>query len=190
MSTKSTSWSTVQDFLQDSDSQTTNCFQQTQWDELCQIASGIAGHLECIALDQVANGLNNIVRLLEFSNKTRWAARIHIRRDTPLVSSTRLESEIATMQFIKENCDIPVPRVFAYQVDENNPVKAAFILMELLPGIVAMDALGGYKVHRGVIDKEYRPNFYRSVAKFHVRLCLPNLTCRLTGVICILTLTA
>lgn len=169
MSTKSTSWTTVQDFLQESDSQTADCFHRTQWDELSRIASGLAGQLECKALDKVASGLNNIVRPLEFSDKTRWAARVHIRRGKPpLINSTKLETEIATMQFIKEYSSLQVPRVFAYEVDENNPVGAAFILMELLPGTVAMDALGGYKAHRGVIPKEHRQNFYRSVAKSHV----------------------
>ncbi|KAL5341783.1 hypothetical protein BJX70DRAFT_26420 [Aspergillus crustosus] len=72
------------------------------------------------------------------------------------------------MQYIKEHSDLPVPQVFAYEVDEKNPVGAAFILMELLPGSVAMDALGGYEVHRGVIAREYRQNFYRSVAKCHL----------------------
>lgn len=171
MSTESSSWTTVQDFLQDSDSQTADCFHRTRWKELCRIASGLAGHLECKVLDQVASGLNNIVRVLEFSNQTRWVARVHIRRsNSPLVSSTKLKTEIATMQFIKEHSDLLVPRVFAYEADENNPVSAAFMLMELLPGIVAMDALGGRKAHRGVIPREHRQNFYRSVANSHVRL--------------------
>lgn len=165
MSTESTSWNTIQNFLQDCDSQTADCFHRTQWDELCQIASSAAG-MQCVALDQLASGLNNIVRLLEFSNQTRWAARVHIRRST--FSRVKNESEVATMQFIKEHCDLPIPRIFAYEADDNNPVQAAFILMELLPGIVAMDALGGHEVHRGVIAKQYRQNFYRSVAKAHV----------------------
>jgi hypothetical protein len=170
MSTESTSWTTVQRFLQDSDSQTGDCFRRTQWDELCRIASGFAGQ-GCIALDQVTSALNNIARVLEFSDQTRWVARVHIRRSTsPLASRIKLETEVATMQFIKEHTDLPLPRILACAVDENNPVKTAFILMELLPGIVAMDALGGHKVHRGVIPKEHRQNFYRSVAKSHVRL--------------------
>jgi hypothetical protein len=171
MSTDSSSWSTVQVFLEksDTDSQTARCFHQTRWDELCRVASGLAG-LECVALDRVASGLNNIVRLLEFSNKKCWVARIHIRRNSPaLVSRTKLESEISTMRFIKEHSDLPVPRVFAYEVDDKNLVGAAFILMEQLYGSVAMDALGGYEVHRGVISRKYRENFYRSVAKCHVR---------------------
>ncbi|KAL4935705.1 hypothetical protein BDV06DRAFT_234005 [Aspergillus oleicola] len=149
MSTNSTSWKTVQSFLQNSDSQTTDCFHQTQWGELCRIASDHAGQFECVALDQVASGLNNIVRLLEFSDRTRWAARVHIKRNTSsLVNSTKLENEVATMQFIKEHSSLPVPRVFAYESGENNPVGAAFILMEVLPGSVAMDALGGHEAHR------------------------------------------
>ncbi len=76
---------------------------------------------------------------------------------------------MATMQFIRERSDLTVPRVFAYALDENNPVGAAYILMEVLPGIVAMDALGGYEVHRGVIPVQHRPSFYRSVAACHVR---------------------
>lgn len=171
MSTESSSWTTVQDFLQESDSQTANWFHRTRWDELCRIASGLVNHLECTPLDQVASGLNNIARVLEFSDQTRWVARVHIRRsNSPLDSSTKLKTEIATMQFIQEHSALLVPRVFAYDVDENNPVNAAFMLMELLPGIVAMDALGGHRVHRGVIPREHRPNFYRSVAKAHVRL--------------------
>lgn len=172
MSTDSTSWATVQGFLHNSDSQTTDCFHRTQWNELCRIVSGLSGHLECVALNQVASGLNNIVRLLEFSDKTRWAARVHIRRNNSSLS-TKLENEVATMQFIKEHSSLPVPRVFAYDFDENNSVSAAFILMELLPGTVAMDALGGYEAHRGVIPKEYRQNFYRSVAKCHVSPPVP-----------------
>jgi aminoglycoside phosphotransferase (APT) family kinase protein len=72
------------------------------------------------------------------------------------------------MQFIKEHSKLPVPRVFAYAVDENNSVGAAFILMELIPGCAAMDAYGGLEVHHGLIPREYRQTFYRSVAKCHV----------------------
>jgi aminoglycoside phosphotransferase (APT) family kinase protein len=129
-------------------------------------------HLECIALDQVTSGLNNLVRLLEFSDKSRWAARVPIK-----TSTAELEAEVATMQFIQKHSDLPVPTVFAYALDENNPAAVAYMLIEVLPGIVAMDALGGHKVHRGVIAAQYRPRFYRSVAACHVRLSSdPNLT--------------
>lgn len=74
------------------------------------------------------------------------------------------------MQYIKEHSDLAVPRVFAYAPDENNPAAVAYMLIEVLPGIIAMDALGGHEVHRGVIPTQYRRQFYRSVATCHVRL--------------------
>jgi hypothetical protein len=124
-----------------------------------------------VALDQVTSGLNNIVRLLEFSDRTRWAARVRIKPTTSLqAGNAELESEIATMQYIKEHSDLPVPGVFAYALDENNPAAVAYMLIEVLPGIVAMDALGGYEVHRGVIPTQYRRHFYRSVATCHVQI--------------------
>lgn len=159
------SWSSIQDFLVSSDRQTIDCFHQTRWDALCQIASTHAGGLGCVALDQVAGGLNNIVRMLEFSDQSRWVVRVLIRRSS---RGENLDSEVATMQFIKDNSELPVPRVFASASNRQNSANAAFILMELLPGCVAMDALGGYPVHRGEIPRDYRANFYRSVAKCHV----------------------
>ncbi|KAL0941928.1 uncharacterized protein CTRU02_204691 [Colletotrichum truncatum] len=171
MATDSASWTTVQEFLQNNDQQTISCFNQVNWDQLCRIASGANCSLECVALDQVANGLNNIVRQLEFSDKTRWAARIPIIRG-PLYNSfwTNLQNEIATMQFIQEASSLRVPRIFAYDTEVNNAAKSAFMLIEILPGIVAMDALGGHKLHRGVIPVEYRKPFYRSVAECHVQM--------------------
>lgn len=131
------------------------------------IASNSNGHMECKALDQVTSGLNNVVRLLEFSDGSRWAARVHIKSQTS--GHTELESEVATMQFITEYSGLIIPKVYAYAFDKDNPAAVAYMLIEVLPGIVAMDALGGHKVHRGMIPTQYRQNFYRSVAKCHVR---------------------
>ncbi|KAL2755378.1 hypothetical protein ACRALDRAFT_211377 [Sodiomyces alcalophilus JCM 7366] len=152
------------------DSDATSCFQQTQWDQLCLIASDSNGHMECKALDQVASGRNNLVRLLEFSDGTRWAARVNIKSQTS--GRSELKSEVAAMQFISDYSDLDavVPEVYAYAFDNDNPAAVAYILMEVLPGIVAMDALGGHKVHRGVIPRWCRPNFYRSVALRHIQM--------------------
>lgn len=102
------SWTTVDDFLQNGDSRAAKCFRQTQWDQLCLVASNANRHLECVALDQVTSGLNNVVRLLEFSDRSRWAARIQIKT----TGNAKLKTEVATMQYIKEHSDLAVPRVF------------------------------------------------------------------------------
>lgn len=171
-SDSTSSWTTVQDFLQNGDSRAASCFRRTRWDQLCLIASNANRDLECVALDQVTSGLNNVVRLLEFSDRSRWAARVQIKSTMCLreqVGNAGLGAEVATMQFIKDHSDLAVPEVFAYALDENNPAEVAYMLIEVLPGIVAMDALGGYEVHRGVIPAQYRQPFYRSVAACHVR---------------------
>lgn len=166
----SSSWSTVHDFHQNGDSRAVACLRRTRWNQLCCAASAANRRLECVALDQVASGLNNIVRLLEFSDGSRWAARVQIKSTTPAQASySKLAAEIATMQFIREHSDLAVPKVFAYALDDQNPAGVAYMLIEVLPGTVAMDALGGYEVHRGVIPMQYRQPFYRSVAAAHVR---------------------
>ncbi|KAK4140282.1 uncharacterized protein C8A04DRAFT_40069 [Dichotomopilus funicola] len=166
VSHSSSFWATVNDFLQSADSRAARCFRQTQWDQLCIIASKANRWLECVALDRVTSGFNNVVRLLEFSDRSRWAARVQIKN----TSNAELEAKVATMQYIKEHSELAVPRVFAYTLDENNPAAVAYMLIEVLRGIVAMDALGGYDVHRGVIPTQYRPQFYRSVAACHVQI--------------------
>ncbi|KAJ5691108.1 hypothetical protein N7488_011843 [Penicillium malachiteum] len=152
MSAESSSWSSVQRFLEKSDIQTVDYFRRTKWDELCRTASGLAEDLECLALDQVASGLNNIVRVLQFSDQTRWAARVHIRRNcSSFDSGIKLEAEVGTLQFIKQHSDLRVPRIFAYETDENNLMGVAFMLMELLPSSVAIDANSGYELYRSIM---------------------------------------
>lgn len=73
------------------------------------------------------------------------------------------------MQLLKDRSCLPVPEVFAYEVNENNDVGVPFILMEFIPGNTAMNAAGGSDQHRGRIPAQYRPTFYRSVAQCHVR---------------------
>ncbi|KAK3298367.1 kinase-like domain-containing protein [Chaetomium fimeti] len=155
------SWVTIHDFLQNGHSRATSYFRRTQWDQLCLIASNTNRHLECFALDKVTGGLNNLVRLLEFSDGSRWAARIRIKSVAPLqAGNNELGAEVATMQFVKEHSNVPIPRVFAYATNEDNPAGVAYMLIEVLPGVVAMDALGGYHVHRGVISTGAVPSSF------------------------------
>lgn len=139
---------------------------ETDWPKLCQLASDLNDGLSCVPLNETTNGLNNLVRLLQFSDMTRWVARVALRRSA--ADSAKLRREVHVMQFIRERSSLPVPKVFAYEADEHNSVGVPFILMEFLPGNTAMDAAGGYEVHRGQIPSLYRPTFYRSVAECHV----------------------
>ncbi|KAI1170884.1 kinase-like domain-containing protein [Nemania sp. FL0916] len=141
--------------------------QKTNWTNLCQRASELNNGLICAPFSKRTNGMNNLVCILEFSDCTRWVARISLHSSA--AASAKLRSEIAVMQLIKERCECPVPEIFAYETDSNNSVGVPYILMEFLPGNTAMDSAGGYEVHGGRIPQVHRQRFYRSVAKCHAQ---------------------
>ncbi|KAH9897375.1 protein kinase-like domain-containing protein [Xylariomycetidae sp. FL2044] len=88
--------------------------------------------------------------------ETNWtalcelASRLNDNLDTLLRTSavdlTKLRNEIDIMRCIKDRSDLPVPRIFAYEVDQINLIGAPFILMDFIPGDTTMDAAGGYEV--------------------------------------------
>jgi hypothetical protein len=144
-----------------------NALDRTNWDELCAVASRINKDLPCCPLDKITHGMNNLDRLLRFGDQTFWVARISL--NDSLENSTKLRSEIDTMQYIKDQSQLPIPQVFTYKVDrEDNTAGVPYILMEFIPGNTAMDSGGGFNAHRGRVPDALRPNFYRSVAKCHV----------------------
>ncbi|KFY68165.1 hypothetical protein V498_10727 [Pseudogymnoascus sp. VKM F-4517 (FW-2822)] len=82
----------------------------------------------------------------------------------------KLQSEVDTMAIVRERTNIPVPQVFGYETNDSNPVGVAFILMEFLPGNVAMDADGGYETHNGEIPPQHKTNFYKRIAQVQVEM--------------------
>jgi len=80
----------------------------------------------------------------------------------------KLQGEMDVIALIRERTKIPVPRVFGYEFDGNNRTRVAFMLMEFLPGNVAIDADGGYEAHRGQIPPQHRGSFYDAAAQVQV----------------------
>lgn len=150
-----------------------DAIQEIDWDKLCRFASQLNNGLACVPLDKITNGLHNIVRIIEFSDQTRWIARVSLR--TSATASTELQNELNVMQILRDRSSLLVPRVFAYEVDRANPIGYPFMLMEFIQGNTGMDSAGGFESHRGRIPPAYRPTFYRSVAKCHVGLLAPVL---------------
>ncbi|KAG4436427.1 hypothetical protein IFR05_008082 [Cadophora sp. M221] len=122
-----------------------NCMKATNWDALRHYASALNDDIKCTILPRITNGLYHLVCLLEFENKTRWVVRIQMHKSTQRLAK-RLQNEIDAMALIRERTKVPIPRVFGYEIDGNNPTGVAFMLMEFLPGDVAIDADGGYDI--------------------------------------------
>lgn len=143
------------------------------WDALLEYATTLrqAQHnesrLTCTLLPRYNMGGLHIIRLLEFNDGTRWVARIQLHSASE-DSAKRLLHEIHTMSAIRQQQSVPVPMVFGYESSTDNPVGAAFILMEFIPGDTAMDSFGGWDTHRGRIPSEYKPHFHRQVAHMQV----------------------
>ncbi|EMD35731.1 hypothetical protein CERSUDRAFT_26596, partial [Gelatoporia subvermispora B] len=57
-----------------------------------------------------------------------------IAKKTKASSDISLESEVATMVYVKDKTTVPVPTVYAYCPDMDNSVGSPFIIMSRMPG--------------------------------------------------------
>ena len=144
------------------------CLVRTDWEQLCFRASSLRHGASCRFLPEVKTGLNHLVRILRFDDGISWIARVPLKPASEK-SVLSLQSEVPTMRLVRQRTSIPVPRVYTYEVDEQNPVNAAFILMEAVSGMFAVDSDGGYEVHYGQVPLDRRSMFYPAMAKIQVR---------------------
>jgi hypothetical protein len=99
--------------------------------------------LACAAADAICSssvpsisffdtGAWNKLYLLAFDDGLQVVARIPYKKCRGVHS--KLPSEVATLTFARYHCDIPCPRVLAWNSSETNPVGAPYILMENTSG--------------------------------------------------------
>lgn len=58
-----------------------------------------------------------------------------MRVTLPVDPFNKTNSEVATIKFVDENTDIPVPKIFAFDDSSENELGFEYILMEMLPGV-------------------------------------------------------
>lgn len=102
--------------------------------ELMRTAATATGRDRCVDIIKLAEGGFNKVFLLTMDDGHEVIARI----PAPIAGRAHYTtaSEVATMDFIRTQLDIPVPKVFAWasRVGGDNPVGAEYIIMEKLQG--------------------------------------------------------
>ncbi|WEW60945.1 hypothetical protein PRK78_006433 [Emydomyces testavorans] len=100
--------------------------------ELMQVATAAANTRHCVRIEKLAEGGFNKIFLLTMDNEYEVIARI----PTPIAGPPHYTtaSEVATMDFLRNILEIPVPRVLAYCSTADNPVGAEYIIMERLRG--------------------------------------------------------
>jgi isoamyl acetate esterase len=114
-------------------------------DGLCSIASGLRNGLDCYVTDKYTCGGYNIVFEIVFEDGLSWIARLRSASpmqvvsqefvfESPTYKQHVMESEVATMNYVREHTNIPVPQVYAFELSSDNPVKLPYILMECIHG--------------------------------------------------------
>ncbi|ROW13615.1 hypothetical protein VPNG_04560 [Cytospora leucostoma] len=151
------------------------CSQRTNWKGICERASRANGGQPCKLLAAKTSGRNRLARLLEFQDGTRWIAYVQLQ-ESDQESSRALKTEIDTMALLLRETRAPVPRVFAFEADDDNPAGSAFMLLELVPG---NNALVEIKRHTNaesiIIPPDSRETFHRSMAAAHVQIASARL---------------
>lgn len=122
----------------------------TDWDALKVEAKTLNGGRECEYEGRYHQGGRHIVRRLLFADGDQWLARVPIMQTLfnpfeegvmewswGIKEKHEMESEIATMTYVREHTQIPIPHVFGYNLRlAENPVNFPYILMECLKGNV------------------------------------------------------
>lgn len=129
----------------------------TNWDALRMEVETLAGGRECEYEGRYHEGGRHIVRRIVFTNEgDQWLARVPIMQALPTPEEEdeekeekegvmewswgekekyEMESEIATMAYVREHTQIPIPKVFGYNSRlAGNPVNIPYILMECMKG--------------------------------------------------------
>ncbi|KAI0518300.1 hypothetical protein F5B22DRAFT_645065 [Xylaria bambusicola] len=94
--------------------------------------------------DELWFGKRKVLYRLRMPDNSLWMARLHntLYNKTAVTDhATRMtnqmllfESEVATMQFVRENTQIPVPKVYGYDFTYKNVLGTPYIFMEYIAG--------------------------------------------------------
>ena len=89
-------------------------------------------------------GKRNVIYQLRMPDNSRWVARLYnaLNNKSAVTDSTQrnanqrllFESEVATMHFVREKTQIPVPKVYAYDSTYSNALGTPYIFMEYVAG--------------------------------------------------------
>ncbi|KAI2464256.1 kinase-like protein [Annulohypoxylon bovei var. microspora] len=81
-------------------------------------------------VEHLWDGTYNKIYAVSYDQK-----QLIMRVSLPVCPRTKTESEAATIQWIYENTNLPVPKVECYDSSRNNPIGFEWILMERIDGI-------------------------------------------------------
>lgn len=112
------------------------------WDALSSLACKIH-QVDSSHWGDKISGSYNLVRFLHLHDdqNTTLVARVPLRPEdgtTPKDDhyiSKRIESEVATMQYVERHTNVPVPHVYSHSTRAEGDIRSAYILMSKVEGV-------------------------------------------------------
>ena len=126
--------------------------------------------IECrVNTSSYAFGGVNLILQIDFSDDVVWIARIQLLHTStyealPIIDKT-VDSEVATLRFLKTKTSIPVPAIHSYDARYDNQIGAPYILMEAMPG----NRLWG-SGRTDFIPEKHKPKVYAQIADILIQL--------------------
>jgi hypothetical protein len=165
---------------------------------LLSYASSLRGNRSCTLSREFSVGNFNLVRKLEFEDGVSWIARLRMPSmpdSTPVPplilkkrcawacspNSTRWTSfgiyhlgrlfpSCLTLNFHRQNTDIPIPRVYGYDLDPGNSIGCPFSLLEYIHGNTAEEVSRHYPGDHEGVPAQFEEKFWRQIAKIMIQL--------------------
>ncbi|KAK7054673.1 hypothetical protein VNI00_003136 [Paramarasmius palmivorus] len=79
---------------------------------------------------RLTRGLSHEIYVAKTSSELRLVARLSRTQE----DIRKLESEVATMRYVKQRTRIPIPTVYVVETTTDNPVGMQYVIMERMPG--------------------------------------------------------
>ncbi len=126
-------WRLLSDMVEISAAPIKDIITRGNWPFLCgqavKLHPASSASLSCIVnFTHAASGSLNVAFELSFSDGSIWIARVPRSRCDDLVS------EVTTMRLVAKRTSIPVPEVYGFDADDDNPFGFPYMLMNALPG--------------------------------------------------------
>ncbi|KAF2489589.1 hypothetical protein BU16DRAFT_585838 [Lophium mytilinum] len=145
------------------------------WDALLNYATQKRDGVPCSLFpDNIAMGGSQLVRLIQFEDQKQWIAKLRMPSselcDEPYGIQWSLAGgntlcEVAINALLRERTSIPVPEIYAYEMEDEYGVHAPFMLMEAMEGNTVPDLTGTPGV-----PEEHFADFMERIAEIHVEL--------------------
>ena len=105
-------------------------------DELSLGISEETDNLTCIIEEKPLFGSFNLVFVIRFSDDVKWIARFpgYGVSSFGKLEARRLLSDIQTKKLVRSSTSIPIPEVFAWDLNQDNPVGAPYHLEAFVEG--------------------------------------------------------